>query len=789
MTMKTEESITVDVRVFLREDGHGLEGVRVRLINREERVSKSVLGTGRTDRDGVVRFVCPLSQLIEKDDSFETSGGRSADSLPHLYVELIDDADNVVHTARRQVRKYETTARLSVPLSRRQVSEYGFVPGKPRRSAEERRDAWCKWWTRQRNRSQISDPETALCLTRIVLDTVAELPTPSTRIQQEAAARLQNIESSRLKKVAHRAKIGLEIMDDCGLRKTDLTCDSAASNDNFENIVQRMFFSPDGDGAGLLKSFEEAAPDPEANLGDPAAGVGFSHPASFDKHCSTQYDHDELTGSAQEDMDKYIDAEVLTPPSINRVEVWDPEKQNNVRIGRVHDKELIVQDRDIHEGWKTRTIAMDLDLDDPDCLVLENDDTGKQVLVVDVRPGQKVRLMGSGFVSDEAAINVDRRDWGDQLTDNGALIPGEDVLPVPGFDETSVDVHGYENGPSSDDEPESFNKDEIVFTWPDAAESSGLYRVGLTFRNESEYYTMIEQDPVNCTITANRDPVGAVPLYFAVLPSVSERRVRMAVADIHCDDETDPETIGPVNLADDVFCMASGVPTTFEIDEASGEPQDDTDSPITADGSHLFWDAPETWSANLETFPGPEDGSMFLGLDEMVLMTVDVFEVEGELDQAILRTTLLIVLVVVVLTIILVILGTVIALIAAGILTTGSGGAAAPTIGIVAAIATFLTGAVFTAGMTAIEMIVTGIDGQDYIAQAMTIFTGQEIAHRLSPIRFHRLLWVHDRPEEGTSVSNTTRVEAELVNGDFREIYEAEALGGSYRLEVVAENI
>ena len=796
MPTPTLTSIKAAVHIYVREDGHGLKNVTVRLYDRDERSADDLLDTGTTDQNGRVRFDIPAAEALDHDDYSNGLRGysgrfRGRSGLPDLFVELVNDEGTVVHSTRRRVQRDVSAARLSIPLSRSQAKAYGLLKDKPKPSPDKRRADWCDWWKKQQQRSTFSDPDVALCLTRTMLDTVAGLDNPSTRLQKETVSKLRDqVHPNHLRKVASLAAKGLKSMDDCDLQPTGLKCGSDRGDDAFEELVQHIFFAPDGEGANLLKSFSETAPDPEGNLGDPSAGIGFAGNSSFDKNCVARHENGDLGGQGRADMDAfYPSTKVLAPPSVNRVEVWDPDVQNTVRIGRMHDKELTVRDRDVQNGWTARTIPMDLDLNDPECLVLEDGGTGRQVMVVDVRPGQKIRLMGSGFVSDEAHVSVDLRDWRDQLTADGALVPGDDVLPVPGFDDTTVEVHGHGSVPLPGDEPDTFNKDEIVFAWPDAAERVGLYRVVLTFQNESDYYTEIVQDPDDCTIKPNKDDVHTVPLYFAMLPAVEKRRMRMVATDVHCDDETDPESVGPVNLPDDVLYVASGERMTFRFNGTTGEPEDEIHPLITAEASRLFWDAPDSWSPNLELFPGPDADSLFLDLEDIIVVMATAFEVEGDLDRAILNAVLLIVLVAVVVTIILIILGTIIALIAAGVLTVGTGGTAAPTIAIVAAIGTFLTGTAFTAGLAAIAMIVSSIGGQAPIAQAMTLFTGQEIAHRLSPIRFHRLLWAHERPNEGASVTNSTRVEAGLVDGDFREVYEASAQGGRYRLALVAQSI
>lgn len=781
MLTTTQVTIKTTVRVFLREDGHGLAGATVELYRRSGgRARPEQIGRGKTATDGTARF--PIT--------FERNGRRGAASARaeiDLDVVLCDAAGKPVYRTRRSVQPRRDAVRLSVPLRRWQARRLGVVQDKPKRSFDGRKQAWCAWWSAQ-HAKRPKETVTSLCLTRTVLDAVAGLHQPSNALQKMTAERLKRqVDASHLKRIAKHARAGVKAMDACDL-PVDVKCTAADSDGRFKDFVQRTFFAPDGEGHGLIQSFKSSAPDPAANLGDPEAGAPFTASAVFTKTCSAQYENGDLAGPGADDMEQYFpDAQVLVPPSVNRIEVWDPETANNVRIGRVRDKELTVQDRDVREGWRTRTIELDVELDDPACLVLEDDGAGRQAFVVDVRPGQKVRLMGAGFINEKARVHVDVRDWRD-VNEHGALLIEDDVLPVPGFEGTELDVHGAGADPQPDETPATYNKDEIVFTWPQAAEREGLYRLRLAFENETGTFSELVQDPDDCTISVNEDPVLTVPLYFAVLPPVSARRTRLVATEVHCDDETDPEAM-IINLADDVLYEVTGSMSRFRIEDATGEPVDETEPPVQATGSRLFWDAPDTWMAGLEAFPGADGALAFLRMDEMLVASANAFEVDGELDRALVHAALFVVLVVVVLLLIAIIAGAVIALIAAGVLTVGSGGTAVPTIGIVATVATFLTGAVFTAGLAAIELIVASVGGAELIGQAMTLYTGSEIAHRLSPIGFHRVLWVHERPDEGTTVTNTERIEAEEEDGDFREVYRADALGGSYRFELVAQTV
>ena len=148
---------------------------------------------------------------------------------------------------------------------------------------------------------------------------------------------------------------------------------------------------------------------------------------------------------------------VLAQPSVNRIEVWDPGLQTIIRMGHVPEKELDVQAMDVEQGdFRSTRVSMDVNLDDEQCLVMEDDGNGKQVLVVDVRPDQKVTLMGSGFVSVKATLYADVREW-DVLPD-GRLQPQTAVLPLPGFDAITLDVHGASTAPLPGQTPEtSFN--------------------------------------------------------------------------------------------------------------------------------------------------------------------------------------------------------------------------------------------------------------------------------------------------------------------------------------------
>jgi hypothetical protein len=99
-------------------------------------------------------------------------------------------------------------------------------------------------------------------------------------------------------------------------------------------------------------------------------------------------------------------------------------------------------------------------------------------------------------------------------------------------------------------------------------------------------------------------------------------------------------------------------------------------------------------------------------------------------------------------------------------------------------------GVLLVGGIGAIVGLVDHLPiGPDIIVSALPLFKGSEVAHLLSPYRFHRRLWLLARPQHlgSTDVSTSTDF-SYPAQPKLIEKYTGSACGGRYevRLELVA---
>ena len=193
---------------------------------------------------------------------------------------------------------------------------------------------------------------------------------------------------------------------------------------------------------------------------------------------------------------------------------------------------------------------------------------------------------------------------GDVLPD-GRLQPQTAVLPLPGFDAITLDVHGASTAPLPGQTPETSFNDLIVLTWSQAASREGLYRVTLSFNNESDYYSPATQDPTTCELDLGKEDVKTQTLYFAVLPPVTARRARVVTSRVDCIDETNPETFGLINLADDVSYSAQATLSRLVYDPATQQVlYESTELDQKPPKQHQFWEDGTSWNPELAAIPG-----------------------------------------------------------------------------------------------------------------------------------------------------------------------------------------
>ena len=748
----------VDVRVYLAHDHYGLEGVKVRLLDADRRSVDDLLGEGRTAPDGRARI--SYSDASNRDEVLE--GPSPSERAPDLYLQLLGRDGAVVHSTRRQVQRNRRRQLISVPLSLEQARAWGFVvpkrPADPKRALRRRLEAWSKHLDADPGPGATFD----VCVTRTALEVAAGLMTPSTDLQRsvraELGARSSDEQLAKLTAGAERAKAAVDEL----LATRRRTCPAGG---DVERLAQ-LFLHPQGRGRPILEALRSRDPDPEAGLGSPRAGRGLFVPFTWNKTCLERFRRDDLPDVGREAMEHYWPEapKVLLPPTVNLLEAWEPNK--TVRSAALHDRELTVDEVGYDFAGSPATIEMNVALDDPGCLVLLDDGTGRQAMVTDVRPGQKLRLLGSGFVAASATIEAQHWRWRPGV-DDGRLVPESNARPATGLDDLRVDVYGSTDEPPLGQDPKTWNLDQLVIRCPEAMEE-GLYGVRLRFRNDSEYFTAVEQDPTLCTLTTTREAVLTQTLFLAVLPEPKPRPVRMAVPEVFCDDETDPERILLVNLFDDIHCHAqSSLLTFFEAPDGTIQAGYEDRPPVEADVR--IKDAPYAWQTGLQTYPAI--GWAMLEPHQSLSTTVRLFEVEGDADRALLALVLLvaaIIIAVLVVALVLVLL---------------------PMLGVALetglALLPLILSALFPAMTSVAGMIVAATTGAEAVLEAATMYTADEVTRRLSAVRFHRVLYPGPRPDPDGALGNARRVESSVQGTDFVEVFRAKALGGLYRVKLV----
>jgi len=403
-----------------------------------------------------------------------------------------------------------------------------------------------------------------------------------------------------------------------------------------------------------------------------------------------------------------------------------------------------------------------------------------------------VTLKGSGFVARKARASIRFRRFAEPDED-GRMRFRDAWEGAPGFDLVELDVHGSKLAPLPGEGPQTYNLDQIVFEWPTEASIPGLYRIDIEFDNESDHYVEISQDPDTCELTLVQDGVvRADTLHMVVPPDLDRKATRLTATTVDCVDETDPESILLVNLADDTSYEVTGQKIAMTVvDPTATDPLDIFDleqigETVLVSGARRFWDAPDSWQPNLQAFPEAPTPFDLLGLEEMVSMTMSLLEVDADLDQAILRAVLVIALVTLVVVTLVVIAAAIVLLIATGVIMVETFGAGAALTVVVGALAAAITGVLFGAMLAVIDAIVAAVPNVEPIAVGATGFTGLELAHRLSPLRLQRVLWPDGRPAVTDPSVNARRVSSTFTGDAFVEVFRTDNLGGRYDLTVTA---
>lgn len=590
----------LSVRVFIVEDSQPLAGAIVQL--RERRADRPISPTARTNRSGIASLRVPRSE---------------GNPFPRITFDLclLGKEGQVIlrrHVKPQQMRSYS----VSIPLTIAQATAFGLYFRKQRRTPEQQAKKWCQHWSKALEREKTSTHE-SLCLTRSLLDIMSDAENQSSQLGKMVAEIARDrLEEKDIVSSARAALKAMEHFDSCEF--PGIPPDTCSADQDWVALTKEIFFSEEGSGSQVMKGLTATIPDPRDNLGTPAPGIPFTYQPEFVKDCLDEFRHGTLPSDIQDVMREIIeeDIRVLFPPSVNLVEAWaqdpwrspDDRQGQTVRFGEVHNEFLTVWERVAPTENDQRTFSTDVELDDPECFILEMDEDGRQRFFSDVKPGQVVSLKGSGFINETAKVHVEFRRM-EGVDDQGRIVFRDQWENVPGFNDSDLGVYGVSDTSPVGNNRLEYSMDSVVLEWPAAAAEPGLYRFRLEMKNETEHYISIIQDPETCEITMVKD--GSVPsnsIHFVVVPEVTAKRVQIVGSQVHCADETDPEEIMFVNLADDVIYEITAQLFEVKFDPNATDPSlavslEGVGELGEASGRRRFWDAPDTWQSDLRPFP------------------------------------------------------------------------------------------------------------------------------------------------------------------------------------------
>ncbi len=778
--------VDVTIRLYILESRAPLAGVRVAVGHDQGDRLFTPVADGTTNSRGVARL------MLEVPDRGRTTvvagavpapdrGGR-----PGLRVAVRDSTGGTVQVTRHPASTVGNGLRLAVPVSAALAFQHRLIARKVRPSRAQKEATLVAGWRARQAKDPGPETDIGLCVARMLLETIDRSASPGTDLQHRAAEALSRaLPADQLLPVRAAARDARKLLD-----QIDLPPGMPCQQGSDPKDMAAMLMSPGGPLGALTQALTESAPPPDTDLGPAQKGLPFTY--GFDewvKACITLHQDGELEHLAADQMQQYYPdgLQLVAPPSVNLVDVYDVSQSNYVRHARPRDRTLQIRQLDPVEGWLSVTRDMGLPLDHEDVLVLhaDEDDGGVQVLATDVVAGQTVRLLGSGFTSEQATVRARFARWAG-MDPGGRLLPDADFIPVFGWDGTQVDVHGNDTHEPGDT-VENFHGDRIVFDWPSEAGEPGLYRIRIEFPNDAGLPTGASQDPGTCEISIESADLFSVTLWFAVLPPVDPQRVRVRALTVECVDETDPESM-LFNLFDDVTYLTSAQVSRLEIDPAdpAGLSLQNVLSEPPLVASHWFWNDGDTWNPAMTLLPQQGNAFRVLRLDEFINVSLMASEVEGEADRIIMASLMIALLVVLLLLLVVIAVAVVVILIGVGLVTAGTGTAI---LGIIGTIVTALFGTLLVGAIASIEAFFASLPaGGDPLGVILPIFSGNEIAHRLSPVLFHRVLWLQEPgplPPSGIETSRTI----EITNGAITERYrcDVDALGGIYRFTLVVD--
>lgn len=758
-----------------------LPGVRVELYDRDRFSPDDQLASGVTDASGTARMTFSSQAFADLDDA----GIGPVSSLPDLYVLARDGSGNIVISTRSSATNNAVPPEILVFAEREQIAR--LRPSKTQSTAVRQRE-----WIDARKKRLSRDPGPGgvdLCLTRVIVDMLAGATNPTNSLQKQTATALRSkLTPAQIKMVAGKAAQARELLDTSGLLGA-----SRCSSDSPDDLT-KLLFSPGAPLSRLTQALTTAIEQPPIErAGRVQAGTAHTVPYQWDAKCVQRFKGQlapPLTGQPLSDMQRFYhepnDLEILEAPRINEVHVFEPAIRHTIRKGVTESRELTLWSID-REGLREDSWNMSVPNGHQNFLVNQLDSPGgNQVLVVDVIPGQPVTIKGRNFISARASVSALFGEW-EPIP--GGVSEAQVLTPRPGQPDprwSAVDVHG-----SNPD-----GHDWIVFDWPIWA-APGLYQMTFQFENTTGRMTAsrVRQNSSTCELGLSGDMITQT-VYFAVLPPLASRAVKVRATRVTCEDLTNPE-IWP----DDVALVG-----TTQLNRIRYDSSDPAGARIVTEsiathawdkGHELCWQDNSSFTpGDANILPGSEVAHQ-LQMDrtsgEVMVLTLIGAELESDADRAVLIALSLAVTVAVwiliaslilaaavILTIFVIIIGVVV-----GILSTVGAPAIATVAGAViggiwvvaGALLTATAGLATAAGGGATALILAFVDDFTPVASATTFISAGELSLRLSDVKFHRRIWDIPRPPAGS-----VEVSTQFDPRGFHEQYKGSNNGGTYKL-------
>lgn len=737
-----------------------LPGVRVSFYDRDKFTSDDLLGTGRTNDEGVAKVIFTMHDYLD-----EVIPGKPVEKLPDVYV-VVHGANNqvVATTKSKPLRSVDTKIEITVTLDK--AIQHGLIL-LPKPQSDDKPP------------TELPNP----CLTRVLIDMVAGALNPQNELQKKLAL---NVPRQHLERVSPIANAALDKMDRANLSGRRPECHSGRDPKDLWNILCQTNTPL----SNIAKGLGTRDPSPKDDLPPSSAGLPFLKELVWDKNCLIKYMQAHNGNTPEPTM--YVAA-----PQVNRIRCYDNTSGKFIRSGIQDTKKLTIYNLDSSSssGWGEKTINMDVSLDSSDCLIKKADATGRQIMAVDVLPFQTVVFYGSGFIADKARIIVKRYPWKPN-SNSGMLEPEEMDLPIIGNNQDErVAVYGAAQHPINSN-PNTFTGDYVVFDWPERFAEEGLYEVQLEFENQTNppYPSHARQIPSqNCRIETDYKAVTTESVWFSVIPALEPRMASPRVKHVRCDDHTDPEKFGPVPILDDMFLQTSAHVRIIPVLTTEGQRIAEN---VPGAVQHGFIKDGNSWNLDLHLLSSSND-PIRLDFDRILAPHLTLSEIYGDTDKTAL-TIILSVMYVALLILLTVLLAAAITacvaaamaiLVAAGAVSGGT--ATAIGASVLIALLEFFTpvvvavwAVILPAGLAAIKFLVNRLPiGPKLIVSAGPIIQGIELARLLSPYRIHQQLLTVQRPQRLDSTAVQTTIDrSDQVQPRMIEKYTGKAYGGTYTI-------